>query len=92
MKWGKLGTKYFSCKDEARCLVQILEVHKKFPFEMSRFILASIKCCLKVNGELLNLKEEFGIDAIFFRINTYLLKQNVHLISMINMKVYITND
>ena len=59
---------------------------------MSRFILASIKCCLKVNGELLNLKEEFGIDAIFFRINTYLLKQNVHLISMINMKVYITND
>ena len=38
---------------------------------MSRFILASIKCCLKVNGELLHLKEEFGIDAIFFRINIF---------------------
>lgn len=88
MKWGKLGTKYFSCKDEARCLVQILEVHKKFPMEMSRFILGSIQCCLKLNAELLHLKEAFGI---IFRINIYLFKQNFHLISIINMKVYITN-
>ena len=65
MKWSKLGTKYLSCKYGARCLVQILEVHKKFPIEMRRRIPGSIQCCFKVNEEPLHLKEEFGIRNRF---------------------------
>lgn len=60
-----------------------------FPIEMVRFIQGFTQYCLKVKGERSHSKEDFKINAILFGANKYLHKQDVQIITMINMKLHI---